>query len=54
MLEEKDPNAQDSSASDSDEDMQDGDGEKDVLGKLMGRAGTKEAVSIQEVTQQAS
>jgi len=54
VLEEKDPNAQDCSASDSDEDMQDGDGEKDVLGKLMGRAGTKEAVSIQEVAQQTS
>ncbi|KAF1921556.1 hypothetical protein BDU57DRAFT_439951 [Ampelomyces quisqualis] len=49
VLEEKDANAQHSSASDSDEDMQDGDAEKDVLGKLMGSARRKEPVSIQEV-----
>jgi hypothetical protein len=29
--------------------MEDADREKDVLGKLLGRAGTKEAVVIQEV-----
>jgi hypothetical protein len=49
VLEEKNPNAYENSSSDSDEDMEDADAEKDVLGKLMGRAGTKEAVVIQEV-----
>jgi hypothetical protein len=41
---------------DSDHDMEDAETEKDVLGKLMGRTGSKDAVVIQEVqdTQQAS
>ncbi|EAT82306.1 hypothetical protein HBH56_108460 [Parastagonospora nodorum] len=49
VLEEKGPNADDDSASDSDEEMGDDVTEKDVLGKLMGRPGTKEGVVIQEV-----
>ena len=49
VLEEKDANAHDSSATDGDEDMHDGDKEEDVLGKLLGRAGVRDAVSIQEV-----
>jgi hypothetical protein len=49
VLEEKDPNASDSSAGDSDDEMEDGAKEKDVLGKLMGRPGAKENVVIQEV-----
>jgi hypothetical protein len=49
VLEEKDPSALKRSLddSDSDEDME--DAEADVLGKLMGRSGTKEPVVIQEV-----
>jgi hypothetical protein len=49
VLEEKDPSALKRSLgdSDSDEDME--DAEADVLGKLMGRSGTKEPVVIQEM-----
>jgi hypothetical protein len=49
VLEEKDPSALKRSLddSDSDEDME--DAEVDVLGKLMGRSGTKEPVVIQEM-----
>jgi hypothetical protein len=41
---------------DNDHDMEDAETENDVLGKLMGRTGSKDAVVIQEVqdTQQAS
>jgi hypothetical protein len=41
VLEEKDPNADEDSASDSDEDMEGAEKEKDVLGKLMGRSPNK-------------
>ena len=49
MLQEKDPNADESSESESDEDMENGEKEEDVLGKLMGRESTKEGVVIQEL-----
>ena len=49
VLEEKDPNAGDSSDSESDEDIEDGEKEMDVLGKLMGRESKKEGAVIQEV-----
>jgi hypothetical protein len=51
VLEEKKPNADDdaSSESDSDDEMEGVEKEKDVLGKLLGRAGTKDNVVIQEV-----
>ncbi|KAF2025137.1 hypothetical protein EK21DRAFT_77077 [Setomelanomma holmii] len=49
VLEEKDPSADDDSVSDSDETMDGTQREKDVLGKLMGRATAKDTVVIQEV-----
>jgi hypothetical protein len=50
VLEEKDPDADEISESDSDgSDTEDGGKEKDVLGKLMGREKAKNAVSVQEV-----
>jgi hypothetical protein len=51
VLEEKKANADDdaSSESDSDDEMEGVEKEKDVLGKLLGRAGTKDNVVIQEV-----
>ncbi|KAH8725908.1 hypothetical protein GQ44DRAFT_739383 [Phaeosphaeriaceae sp. PMI808] len=51
VLEAKDHNANESSESDSDEDMEDIQDEKDVIGKLMGRTGSKPAIAIQEVRQ---
>jgi hypothetical protein len=51
VLEEKKANADDdaSSESDRDDEMEGVEKEKDVLGKLLGRAGTKDNVVIQEV-----
>jgi hypothetical protein len=51
VLEEKKANADDDalSESDSDDEMEGVEKEKDVLGKLLGRAGTKDNVVIQEV-----
>jgi hypothetical protein len=49
VLEEKNPNAKEREGSESDEDMQDSEKEKDVLAKLMGRESKKEDVVIQEV-----
>jgi hypothetical protein len=49
VLEEKDPNAEESEESESDEDMEHSEKEKDVLAKLMGRESKKDGVVIQEV-----
>jgi hypothetical protein len=50
VLEEKDPDADDSSASEGDDsDAKNGKKEKDVLGKLMGRKSMDRAVNVQEV-----
>jgi len=49
VLEEKDPNAEESEGSESDENMEDVGKEKDVLGKLMGREKKKQGVVVQEV-----
>lgn len=48
VLEERDPNA--GSASESDDDDPTHPKEKDVLGKLMGQARTKERGAIEEVS----
>ncbi|KAF1846881.1 uncharacterized protein K460DRAFT_278184 [Cucurbitaria berberidis CBS 394.84] len=47
VLEAKDPNAADST--DSESDTEDGEKEKDILGKLMGREKAMESLKIQEV-----
>jgi hypothetical protein len=50
VLEEKDPDAGDNSASESDDsDAENGKKEKDVLGKLMGRKSMDKSVNVQEV-----
>ncbi|KAH7067262.1 hypothetical protein BKA63DRAFT_570572 [Paraphoma chrysanthemicola] len=49
VLEEKDPNADDDSSSDSDDTLDGNEKEKDVLGKLMGRTNRKKPVVVQEV-----
>ncbi|KAH7083984.1 hypothetical protein FB567DRAFT_561890 [Paraphoma chrysanthemicola] len=49
VLEEKDPNADDDSSSDSDDTLDGNEKEKDVLGKLMGRTNSRKPVVVQEV-----